>query len=59
MDVMAEVVRAAEAAGIRDRVKIMVGGAPITEEFCRSIGADCYAADAAGAADAAVALCKG
>ena len=59
MDVMAEVVRAAEAAGIREKVKIMVGGAPITEEFCRSIGADCYAADAAGAADAAAALCKG
>ena len=57
MDVMGEVVRAAEAAGIRDRVKIMVGGAPVTEAFCRQIGADCYTSDAASAADAAVELC--
>lgn len=59
MDVMADVVRAAEEAGIRDKVKIMVGGAPITEEFSRSIGADCYAADASSAADAAADFCKG
>ena len=39
--------------GARDKVKIMVGGAPITESFCRSIGADHYAADAASAADIA------
>jgi methanogenic corrinoid protein MtbC1 len=58
MGVMEEVVRAAEAAGIRDKVKIMVGGAPVTEEFCRRIGADCYTSDAASAADAAVLLCK-
>lgn len=57
MDVMGEVVAAAERAGIRDRVRIMVGGAPVTEDFCRKIGADCYTADAASAADAAVALC--
>ena len=58
MDVMADVVKAAEAAGIRDQVKIMVGGAPINEEFCKTIGADCYTVDAASAADAAVELCK-
>ena len=58
MDVMADVVKAAEAAGIRDSVKIMVGGAPITEEFCNAIGADCYTSDAASAANAAVELCK-
>ena len=57
MDVMASVVKAAEEAGIRDKVKIMVGGAPVTEEFCASIGADCYTSDAASAADAAVELC--
>jgi 5-methyltetrahydrofolate--homocysteine methyltransferase len=39
--------------GIRDDVIIMVGGAPVTEGFSRSIGADIYAADAASAADAA------
>ncbi len=58
MEVMAEVVKAAESAGIRDKVKIMVGGAPITEEFCNRIGADKYTSDAASAADAAVELCK-
>ena len=58
MDVMADVVKAAEAAGIRDQVKIMVGGAPINQEFCAAIGADCYTVDAASAADAAVDLCN-
>ena len=57
MGVMEEVVKAAEAAGIRDKVKIMVGGAPVTEDFCKKIGADCYTADATSAADAAVAFC--
>ena len=59
MGVMGDVVKAAEAAGIRDKVKIMVGGAPVNEEYCRMIGADCYTVDAASAADAAVELCKG
>ena len=58
MDVMADVVEAAKAAGIRDQVKIMIGGAPINQEYCDAIGADCYTVDAASAADAAVALCK-
>ncbi len=58
MGVMADVVRAVEAAGIRDRVKIMIGGAPITEAYCREIGADRYTSDAASAADAAVELCR-
>lgn len=57
MPVMAEVVKAAEAAGIRDKVKIMVGGAPVSEAFCEQIGADKYTPDAASAADAAVAFC--
>lgn len=58
MSVMADVVKAAEEAGIRDKVKIMIGGAPISEEYCRQIGADCYSVDAASAAEAAVELCK-
>ena len=58
MGVMEEVVKAAEAAGIRDKVKIMVGGAPISQEYCDEIGADCYTVDAASAADAAVEFCK-
>lgn len=59
MGVMEEVVKQAETAGIRDQVKIMVGGAPVTDTFCKQIGADCYTPDAATAADAAVALCQG
>ncbi len=58
MEVMADVVKAAENAGIRDKVKIMVGGAPVTEDFCNQIGADKYTSDAASAADAAVELCS-
>jgi methanogenic corrinoid protein MtbC1 len=56
MSVLGDVVRAAEAAGIHDQVKIMVGGAPVNEEFCQKIGADVYSDDAASAADAAVAI---
>ena len=54
MHVMEDVVKAAEAAGIRDRVKIMIGGAPVNEEFCKQIGADGYTVDAASAADLAL-----
>jgi corrinoid protein of di/trimethylamine methyltransferase len=58
MPVMGEVVKEAEKAGIRDKVKIMVGGAPVTESFCEQIGADKYTTDAASAADAAVEFCR-
>ncbi|MDD3693061.1 MAG: corrinoid protein [Oscillospiraceae bacterium] len=58
MGEMKNVVAAAEEKGIRDKVKIMVGGAPITQSFCDSIGADCYEPDAASAADAALAFCS-
>jgi len=57
MDVMREVVRAAQDAGIRDQVKIMIGGAPVTEAFCQEIGADAYTPDAATAAEVAVGFC--
>ncbi|MFQ9872460.1 MAG: corrinoid protein [Oscillospiraceae bacterium] len=57
MGVMKDVVEAAKAAGIRDKVKIMIGGAPVTDTFCQQIGADCYTPDAASAADAAVQFC--
>lgn len=58
MGVMEEVVKQAEAAGIRDKVKIMIGGAPVNEEYRQKIGADCYTVDAASAAEAAVNYCK-
>ena len=55
---MKNVVEEAQKQGIRDKVKIMVGGAPVTQSFCDAIGADCYTTDAASAADAALAFCK-
>lgn len=47
---MAEVIAALESAGVRDQVKVMVGGAPISRSFAEQIGADGYGADAASAA---------
>ena len=58
MSAIGDVVKAAEEAGIRDKVSIMVGGAPVTQAFCDQIGADVYTPDAAMAADAAAELCK-
>ena len=58
MGVMKEVVEAACAAGIRDKVKIMIGGAPVTQVFCEQIGADAYTPDAASAADKAAEFCR-
>ena len=57
MGVMADVVKAAEEAGIRDKVKIMIGGAPVTEAFCQQVGADAYTPDATSAAEKAVEFC--
>ena len=58
MTEMKNVVEEATRRGIRDKVKIMVGGAPLTQSFCDSIGADSYTSDAASCADAAIAFCK-
>lgn len=58
MGVMGDIVRLAEEAGIRDKVKIMIGGAPTTEAYCKYIGADRYTDDAASAAAAAMELCR-
>ena len=49
---------AAREAGIRDQVKIFVGGAPISQSFCDEIGADYYAEDAGAAAREAVKILK-
>jgi corrinoid protein of di/trimethylamine methyltransferase len=54
MTEMKNVVAAVDAAGLRDTVKVMVGGAPITQEYCESIGADAYSPDAASAAEKAL-----
>jgi len=46
---MISTIAALEQAGLRKQVKVMIGGAPITEEFARQIGADGYAPDASRA----------
>ena len=50
---MEQTIKALEEAGVRDTVKIMIGGAPVTQEFADQIGADGYAANAASASDMA------
>lgn len=57
MGEMEHVVKAVRASELGGTVKIMVGGAPITEAFAQSIGADCYTPDAATAAAAALDFC--
>lgn len=54
MTEMKNVITKAADTGIRDKVRIMVGGAPITQEYCDSIGADAYTSDAASAAEKAL-----
>jgi 5-methyltetrahydrofolate--homocysteine methyltransferase len=56
MPAMKTTIEALEEAGLRDSVKIMVGGAPVTEAFAEEIGADAYAPDAAAAVDIARSL---
>jgi 5-methyltetrahydrofolate--homocysteine methyltransferase len=53
MPYMRETIEAIEAAGLRESVRIIVGGAPVTDAFAEKIGADGYAPDAASAADLA------
>jgi 5-methyltetrahydrofolate--homocysteine methyltransferase len=47
-----------EKSSLRDQVMIMVGGAPVTDDFAKEIGADAFSADAASAAEMAVKLLK-
>jgi corrinoid protein of di/trimethylamine methyltransferase len=56
MPKMAETITALKEAGIRDQVKIMAGGAPVTQDFIEKIGADAYGANAASASENAKAL---
>jgi 5-methyltetrahydrofolate--homocysteine methyltransferase len=53
MRAMGDTITALEEAGVRDRVKVMIGGAPVTQRFADEIGADGYAANAASASDLA------
>ena len=58
MGAMKDTIKLLKDAGVRDKVKIIVGGAPITQNFADSIGADGYAKDAATAVDKAKELLK-
>ena len=51
---MENVIKALKEAGLRDRVKVIIGGAPISQEYAEKIGANAHARDAAEA----VAVCK-
>ncbi len=53
MPAMKDTIDALTAEGVRDRVKVMIGGAPVTQNYCDEIGADGYAPDAASAVDKA------
>ena len=56
MSVMKDVVAAVEEKGMKGKIKVMVGGAPVTQNFCETIGADFYSADAASASDTALSI---
>ena len=58
MTAQKDVIDALKEAGVRNSVKVMVGGAPVTQSFADSIGADAYAVDAASAAEIALTFFK-
>lgn len=58
MPVMKEVVELVRAQGLRDRVKVIVGGAPVSDAWARQIGADAYGYDAASAVERVRALAQ-
>lgn len=56
MAVMKQVVDLLKEKGLREQIKVMVGGAPVTEDFKNKIGADYYTADASSASDVALSV---
>lgn len=58
MSEMKTVVELVKASDLNGKVKVMVGGAPVTQAFCDQIEADCYTRDANSAAEAALAFCN-
>ena len=58
MEEMREVVKLVHERGLQDQIKVIIGGAPISQSFCDEIGADYYAEDAGAAAREAVAILK-
>jgi methylmalonyl-CoA mutase cobalamin-binding domain/chain len=58
MPEMKKIINALTESGLRDKVKVMVGGAPVNETYARQIGADGYAADAGESIEIAKQLLK-
>ena len=58
MPMIGKVIEALKETGIRDKVTVMVGGAPLSQEYCDKVGADLYNPDGASAAAAAEAVLK-
>lgn len=58
MEEMRGVVEAVHTSELNGNVRVMIGGAPVTQAFCDQIGADCFTSDAATAAEAALSLCS-
>jgi 5-methyltetrahydrofolate--homocysteine methyltransferase len=56
MNEMKKMIQAFEEAGLRKQIKVIIGGAPVTEKFAKEIGADGYAPDAASAVELVKAL---
>ncbi len=58
MEYHKDVIDALADAGLRDTVKVMIGGAPVSKDFAKQVGADAYTEDAATAADIALSFFK-
>jgi 5-methyltetrahydrofolate--homocysteine methyltransferase len=59
MRAMEHTIKSLEEAGVRDKIKVMIGGAPVTQSFADQIGADGYASNAASASELAKKLISG
>jgi len=59
MPSMKQTIEAVQEAGLRDQVKVIIGGAPVTEDYSRQIGADGFSPDASRAVGLAESLVKG
>jgi len=58
MPAMRTTIRALESAGLRDRVKVLIGGAPVTRQYAADIGADGYSENASGAVTLVKEVCS-
>lgn len=58
MEEMREVVKLVHERGLQDQIKVIIGGAPISQSFCDEIGADFYGEDAGASAREAVKILK-